>query len=59
MKEAILCYWGITAGRNKVLLCIGLGNRKSFESWREFFRHMVSRGLRIPLLVVSNGAPGI
>jgi putative transposase len=59
MKEAILCCWGITSGGNKILLHIGLGNRESFESWREFFRHMVSRGLRIPLLVVSDGAPGL
>lgn len=59
MKEAILCCWGITAGGNKVLLHIGLGNRESFENWREFFRHMVSRGLRIPMLVVSDGAPGL
>jgi putative transposase len=59
MKEAILCCWGITSGGNKVLLRLGLGNKESFESWREFFRHMVNRGLRIPLLVVSDGAPGL
>jgi len=59
MKEAILCCWGITSGGNKILLHIGLGNKESFESWREFFRHMVKRGLRIPLLVVSDGAPGL
>jgi transposase-like protein len=59
MKEAILCCWGITSSGNKVLLHIGLGNKGSFQSWREFFRHMVRRGLRIPLLVVSDGAPGL
>jgi len=59
MKEAILCCWGITSGGNKILLHIGLGNRESFESWREFFRHMVNRGLRVPLLVISDGAPGL
>jgi transposase-like protein len=59
MKEAILCCWGISSGGNKVLLHIGLGNKESFESWREFFRNMVSRGLRVPLLVVSDGAPGL
>ncbi len=59
MKEAILCCWGITSSGNKVLLHIGLGNKESFESWREFFRHMVRRGLRIPLLVVSDEAPGL
>jgi transposase-like protein len=48
MKEAILCCWGITSGGNKILLHIGLGNRESFESWREFFRHMVNRGPKDP-----------
>ena len=59
MKEAILCCWGITSGGHKVMLHIGLGNKESFNSWLEFFRHMVKRGLRIPLLVVSDGAPGL
>lgn len=59
MKEAILCCWGITSSGNKVLLHIGLGNRESFESWRDFFRNMIGRGLRMPLLVISDGAPGL
>jgi putative transposase len=59
MKEAILCCWGITSSGHKVLLHIGLGNKESRDSWLEFFRHMVKRGLRIPLLVVSDGAPGL
>jgi transposase-like protein len=59
LKEAILCSWAITSGGHKVLLHIGLGNRESYESWREFFRHMNRRGLRMPLLVTSDGAPGL
>ena len=59
MKEAILCCWGITSGGYKVLSHMGLGNKESYNSWLEFFRHMVKRGLRIPLLVVSDGAPGL
>jgi putative transposase len=59
MKEAILCCWGITSGGHKVLLHIGLGNKESYQSWVEFFRHMIARGLRMPLLVVSDGAPGL
>jgi transposase-like protein len=59
MKEAILCCWGINSSGHKVLLHLGLGNKESFQSWLEFFRHMVKRGLRIPLLVVSDGAPGL
>ena len=59
MKEAILCCWAITSGGHKVLLHIGLGNKESYDSWREFFRHMIGRGLRMPLLVTSDGAPGL
>jgi len=59
MKEAILCCWAITSGGHKVLLHIGLGNKESYHSWVEFFRHMQRRGLRMPLLVTSDGAPGL
>lgn len=59
MKEAILCCWAITSGGHKVLLHIGLGNKESHDSWVEFFRHMQRRGLRMPLLVTSDGAPGL
>jgi putative transposase len=59
MKEAILCCWAITSGGHKVLLHIGLGNKESYDSWMEFFRHMQRRGLRMPLLVTSDGAPGL
>jgi putative transposase len=59
MKEAILCSWGITSAGHKILLHIGLGNKESYESWLEFFRHMIARGLRMPLFVTSDGAPGL
>ena len=59
MKEAILCCWGITSGGHKILLLIGLGNKESYESWKDFFRHMQRRGLRVPLLVITDGAPGL
>lgn len=59
MKEAILCCWAISSGGHKVLLHIGLGNKESYGSWVEFFRHMQRRGLRMPLLITSDGAPGL
>jgi len=58
-KEAILCAWAILSNGHKVLLHLGLGNRESYESWRDFFRDMISRGLRMPLLIISDGAPGL
>jgi len=59
MKEAIMCCWCITSTGHKVLLHIGLGNKESYVSWRDFFRQMIRRGLRMPLLVISDGAPGL
>ncbi len=58
-KEAILCAWGILADGRKMLFHISLGNKESYDSWNDFFRNMISRGLRMPLLVVSDGAPGL
>ena len=58
-KEAILCAWAILSNGHKVLLHLALGNKESYESWLDFFRHMLKRGLRMPLLVVSDGSPGL
>jgi len=59
VKEAVLCTWGITSSGHKVLLHIGLGNKESYDSWIGHFRDMSRRGLRQPLLVISDGAPGL
>ena len=59
VKEAILCAWAILSTGEKVLLHLALGNKESYESWTDFFRHMIARGLRMPLLVISDGAPGL
>lgn len=58
-KEAILVAWGILSNGRKVLLHLSLGNKESYESWKQFFRNMIGRGLRMPLLIVSDGAPGL
>jgi len=58
-KEAILCAWGILSNGRKVLLHIALGNKESYDCWKDFFRDMISRGLRMPLLVNSDGAPSL
>jgi len=59
LKEAVLVAWGICRDGRKVLLHMGLGNKESLDAWREFIRDMVSRGLRAPTLVTSDGAPGL
>lgn len=58
-KEAILCAWGIVSSGEKVMLHLSLGNKESYDTWKEFFRDMVGRGLRVPMLIVSDGGPGV
>lgn len=59
IKEAILCAWAILSNGHKIMLNLSLGNKESYQCWREFFRDMIRRGLRYPLLVISDGAPGL
>jgi len=58
-KEAILCAWAILSNGHKILLHMALGNKESYDSWLDFFRNMIKRGLRMPLLVISDGSPGL
>jgi transposase-like protein len=59
IREGILCAWGVTADGMKVLLHMTLGNKESHSAWLQMLRDMVSRGLRTPLTVTSDGAPGL
>lgn len=47
-----------TEGR-PVLVGLEPGASESTDAWRDFLDGMVARGLRAPLLVVSDGAPGL
>ena len=58
-KEAVLCLWVICADGRKVLLDVVVGNRESMEAWLECLRGLVRRGLRLPVLMSSDGAPGL
>lgn len=58
-KEAILCAWGILSNGHRILLHLALGNKESYDSWLDFFRDMQKRGLRMPLLITSDGSPGL
>jgi putative transposase len=48
-REGLLCAWGIGEDGRKVLLHLSVGNTESYESWREFLRDLVKRGLPTPL----------
>ena len=38
---------------------MALGNRESYLAWQDFIRDMQRRGLQIPVLVATDGAPGL
>jgi len=58
-REAVLAAWGLLADGKKALLHLAPGTKEDTASCREFFRDMRRRGLPDPLLVISDGAPGI
>jgi transposase-like protein len=55
----VLVCWCITTSGCKVLLHLAVGDKESEACWTEFFRHMISRGLRVPTSVTADGAPGL
>lgn len=57
--EGVLVAWGITLEGQKVLLGLQLGSRESYESWLDFGRDLIARGMRAPALVIADGAAGI
>jgi transposase-like protein len=57
--EPVLVAWGITALGKPVLLHVAPGNTESTDVWTDFLRNMLARGLRPPLLVISDGGPGL
>ena len=58
-REAVLCAWGITVEGQKVLLHLSPGTKEDTESCRAFFQDLKRRGLGDPLLVATDGAPGL
>ncbi len=58
-REGVLVAWGFTTDGDRVLLDVCLGQRERTEDWTDLGRGLIARGLRSPLLVVSDGAPGL
>jgi putative transposase len=58
-REPVLAAWGFTGEGRKVLLHLMAGSKEDHETVSAFFQDMRARGLGDPLLVVSDGAPGI
>ena len=49
----------MTETGERVLLAVSLGMREAEEDWLCLGRDLTARGLRSPLLVIVDGAPGL
>ena len=58
-REAVLCAWAIDADGKKLLLALAPGTKEDTGSCKAFFEDLRRRGLGDPLLVVTDGAPGL
>ena len=57
--EPVLAAWGITTAGAPVLVGLAPGGSESTDAWGGFLTDLLDRGLRPPLLVISDGAPGL
>ncbi len=57
--EPVLVAYGITTLGRPVLLAVEPGGDESHDAWAGFLDDLTHRGLRPPLLVVSDGAAGL
>lgn len=58
-NQAILCAWAICSDGSKRLLHLMAAESESSHCWNTFFQDMLDRGLRQPLLIISDGSKGI
>ncbi|WP_449066358.1 IS256 family transposase [Planomonospora algeriensis] len=57
--EPVLAAWGITTAGKPVFVGLAAAAAESTDAWHDFLTELVGRGLRPPLLIVSDGAPGL
>ncbi len=57
--EPVLAAWGIDTAGKPVFLGLGPAGAESTDAWAGFLGDLVERGLRPPLLGISDGAPGL
>ena len=57
--EPVLAAWAITTKGAPVLIGLAPGGTESTDAWADFLTELVGRGLRPPLLSISDGAPGL
>ncbi|MEV5496069.1 IS256 family transposase [Nonomuraea fuscirosea] len=57
--EPILAAWGITTAGEPVFVGLAAAGSESTDAWHDFLTDLLVRGRRPPLLIVSDGAPGL
>ncbi|MEV5407414.1 transposase [Thermopolyspora sp. NPDC052614] len=57
--EPILAAWGITVEGKPAFVGLAAAGSESTDAWHDFLTDLAARGLRPPLPVISDGAPGL
>jgi|BarGraNGADG00212_1021973.scaffolds.fasta_scaffold30700_1 putative transposase len=57
--EPVLAAWGITTDGAPVFVALAAGGSESTDAWGDFLDELTKRGLRPPLLIISDGAAGL
>ncbi|HUO40921.1 MAG TPA: transposase, partial [Mycobacterium sp.] len=57
--EPVLAAWGIDTDGKPVFVGLEAASSESGDAWAGFLSGLVERGLRCPLLVISDGASGL
>ena len=57
--EPVLAAWGITTDGKPAFIGLAPGAGESADAWHDFLTDLKDRGLPSPLLVISDGAPGL
>jgi putative transposase len=57
--EPVLAAWGITTDGKPAFIGLAPGTGESADAWAAFLAGLKDRGLASPLLVISDGAPGL
>ena len=57
--EPVLVAWGITTHGAPLLLGLAPAAGEALDAWADFLASLVGRGLRSPVLIISDGAPGL
>jgi hypothetical protein len=58
-RGAVLAAWGVTTGGKPAFIGLAPGAGESADAWHHFLQDLKDRGLPSPLLVISDGAPGL